>query len=108
QRPSLQCRNERVAQRVFRAGDIARARRNISDKLAIRIARNGLNCSMRRRFAHGLKPNSLLKRSSLVLVVVPTSQGLRRGEPSVFRGAPKRSDGGLRPRENLTVSGRRN
>jgi hypothetical protein len=35
----------------------------------------------------------------LVLVLVPTSQGLRRGQPAVFftprQGAPKRSDGGV-------------
>jgi len=42
----------RVAERVFRTGDITRACREKGDKSAIRIARNGFNCSMRRGFAH--------------------------------------------------------
>ena len=57
-RPSLQRCRDCVTKRVFRAGDIARARRDVGDEPAIRIARDGFNRSMRRGFApeEGLLP----------------------------------------------------
>jgi hypothetical protein len=56
--PSLQCRDECVAERVLRAGNITRAGREKSDQAAIRIARGGFNGGARRGFAHqeGLLP----------------------------------------------------
>jgi hypothetical protein len=48
---------------------------------------------------------------ALSLVLVPTSQGLRRGQPWVFftprQGAPKRSDGGLVLGRNASRKGTR-
>src|SRR4030095_5699655 len=45
-RPSLPRRHARVAKRVFRAGDVARSRREISDQPSIRISRHGFDCSL--------------------------------------------------------------
>ena len=44
--PSLQCRDERVAERIFRAGDVARSRREISDQSSIRSPRNAFDRSV--------------------------------------------------------------
>ena len=40
--------DERVAERVFRTGDITRARREKGDQSAILVAPSGFICSMRR------------------------------------------------------------
>src|SRR5258708_15381973 len=67
--PSLQRCDERVAERVFRAGDVARSRREISDQSSIRIPRHGFNCSVGRRFIHagfaGATPNPSIGRTSM-------------------------------------------
>ena len=51
-------------------------------------------------FAGRVQSSGPTNRNQIVLVLVPTSQGLRRGQPlGVFftpgQGAPKRSDGGV-------------
>ena len=51
-RPSFQRRDECVAKRVFRAGDVARSCSEISDQSSIRIPRYGFNCNVGRRFTH--------------------------------------------------------
>src|SRR5437773_3376544 len=51
-RPSPQCRDERVAERVFGGGEITRARSKKGDQPPIRIARDRVDYSVRRGFVH--------------------------------------------------------
>jgi hypothetical protein len=50
--PPLQGRDERVAERVFRAGDVTRAPGQKGDQAAIRIAHDGFNGGVRGSVAH--------------------------------------------------------